>query len=147
MHLDALGSDRDELGASVDAAGVIWFASDRPGGVGGWDLYSAAPTGDGFTAPAPVVELNTQVWEFNPAVDAGGTTLVFTSINREGGRGLGDLFVSRRVGETWSTAHALSLNSASDEYHPSLAPDGATLYFVRRTTDGDLFEVPWADVD
>lgn len=84
MHLDALGSDRDELGASVDAAGVIWFASDRPGGVGGWDLYSAAPTGDGFTAPAPVVELNTQVWEFNPAVDAGGTTLVFTSINREG---------------------------------------------------------------
>ncbi len=146
VHLDTLGSDRDELGPSVDEAGVIWFASERFGGAGGWDLYNATPTGNGFLPPEPVAELNTAIWEFNPAVDAAGTTLLFTSIGREDGRGLGDLFVSTQEDGAWSTSRPVSLNSASDEYHPSLSPDGETLYFVRRATDGDLFEVSWADV-
>jgi hypothetical protein len=147
VHLESLGSELDELGASVDEFGVVWFASDRRTGPGGWDLYTATPTSEGFSDPTPVSELNTPAWEFNPAIDAAGTTLLFTSIGREGGSGLGDLFVSARDGETWSAARPLSVNSAADEYHPSLSPDGATLYFVRRDTDGDLYEVPWPDAD
>lgn len=147
VHLADLGSERDELGASVDEAGAVWFASDRPGGVGGWDLYAAAPNANGYEEPAPVAGLSTAIWEFNPGIDAAGTTVVFTSINREGGTGLGDLFVSTLEGGTWSTARPLALNSVADEYHPSLSPDGATLYFVRRSGDGDLYEVPWAAVD
>jgi hypothetical protein len=141
VHLAELGSELDELGASVSADGVVWFASDRPGGTGGWDLYTGSPTGNGFAAAAPVADLNTQAWEFNPAISADGTTLIFTSIDRAGGSGLGDLFVTRAgAGAAWSEARPLTVNSSADEYHASLSPDGTTLYFVRRRTDGDLFE-------
>jgi Tol biopolymer transport system component len=147
VHLAALGSDGDELGASVSADGSIWFASDRRGGAGGWDLYTAQPAADGFGDPAPVGALNSPIWEFNPAIDPDGTTLVFTSINREGGSGLGDLFVATRDGDTWSDPRPLAVNSSADEYHASLSPDGTTLYFVRRTAQGDLHEAPWPAAD
>jgi Tol biopolymer transport system component len=145
VHLAALGSPSDELGATVAGDGTIVFASDRPGGSGGWDLYAASPADEGYAEPEPIRELNSAVWEFNPAIDAAGETLVFTSIGRDGGPGLGDLFVATRSGSGWSEARPLAVNTSADEYHPSLAPDGRTLYFVRRTTQGDLLSVPWAE--
>ena len=144
VHLAALGSKQDELGASVSADDVIWFASDRPGGAGGWDLYNATPSADAFGEPRPVEALNSTDWEFNPAIDTRGTTLIFTSIGREGGTGLGDLFVTTAASDTWSDPEPLALNSGADEYHPSLSPDSATLYFVKRSADGDLYETPWS---
>lgn len=147
VHLAALGSELDELGLSVAADGSAIFASDRPGGEGGWDLYAAVTDSDTFAAPEPVAELNSPIWEFNPAVDATGTTLIFTSINRPGGVGLGDLFASARDGDAWSEAKPLSLNTLADEYHASLSPDGSTLYFVRRSGAGDLYEIDWAAID
>lgn len=147
VHLTALGSESDELGASVTEDGEIWFASDRPGGAGGWDLYRSTPSGDGFAAPEPIEDLNSTVWEFNPAIAADGSIVVFTSIDRDGGPGLGDLYVSRRDGDRWAEARPLLLNTSADEYHASLSVDGATLYFVRRTTDGDLYQVDWSIVD
>lgn len=143
VHLAELGSELDELGLSVAADGTAVFASDRPGSAG-WDLYTATADGDGFTEPEPIEELNTAVWEFNPAIDAEGTTMVFTSIGREGGTGLGDLFVTERDGDTWSADRPLALNTGADEYHASRSPDGETLYFVRRSGQGDLYELDWA---
>jgi Tol biopolymer transport system component len=126
----------------VSEDGVIWFASDRPGGTGGWDLYTAQPAGQDFTAPEPLAALNSVVWEFNPAISADGTTLLFTSINRPGGSGLGDLFRATLTDGAWDV-QPLPMNTSADEYHPSLSPDGATLYFVRRAGNGDLYEVPF----
>lgn len=146
VHLAALGSESDELGLSIAEDGIAIFASDRPDG-GDWDLYSAALEGDGFAAPAPIDELNSAVWEFNPAIDASGTTLLFTSISRPGGSGLGDLFVTKRDGGAWSEPTPLPLNTGADEYHPSLSPDATTLYFVRRIGDGNLLHVDWHAID
>ena len=142
VHLAAIGSTSDELGASVTADGVVWFASERPGGTGGWDLYTAQPSADGFATPEPVAAFNTLAWEFNPAISADGTLLAFTSINREGGSGLGDLFVARQIDGQWAAEEPVPVNSGADEYHPSFSPDGTTLYFVRRAANGDLYETP-----
>jgi Tol biopolymer transport system component len=141
VHLAAVGSDADELGASVTDDGTLWLASDRGGGQ--WDLYTAAPEGEGFASPTPVTELNTGIWEFNPAISPDGNLLVFTSIGRVDGSGLGDLFVANRSDGAWSEAVASLINSPADEYHASFSPDGATLYFVRRAGDGDLYKIPW----
>lgn len=143
IHLAAVGSETDELGPSVTADGVLWFASDRPDGAGGWDLYTAEPDGDGFAAPTPVDDLNTDIWEFNPAINPSGDEVIFTSIGRQDGSGLGDLFVSSRAGEDWSDEEPAPVNTPADEYHASLSPDGGTLYFVRRGVHGDLYEVEW----
>lgn len=144
IHLGSVNSAANELGASVSADGVLWFASDRGGA---WDLYTAQPTADGYAEPEPVEALNTPLWEFNPAISADGSTLLFTSIGREGTSGLGDLFVSRRVGGDWSEPKPLLVNTSADEYHASWSSDGSTLFFVRRARDGDIHEVPWAEAD
>lgn len=143
VHLASVGSDSDELGASITADGVLWFASERTGGAGGWDLYSAEPDGDDFAAPTPVEDFNTDIWEFNPAISADGNLLVFTSIHRPGGSGLGDLFVATRGDDGWTAEEPVAVNTPADEYHASFSPDGATLHFVRRGVDGDLYEVAW----
>jgi Tol biopolymer transport system component len=143
VHLADLGSPGDELGASVDANGTVWFASDRPGGAGGWDIYSAERTDGGHAAPQPAA-INSAVWEFNPAIDAAGTALVFTSIAREDASGLGDLYLTSAVGDTWSDAAPLTVNTGSDEYHASRSPDGQSLFFVRRAGQGDLHVVAWS---
>ncbi|MFN2418659.1 MAG: TolB family protein [Candidatus Limnocylindria bacterium] len=141
LHLAGVSSEADELGASVTADGVLWFASDRPGGAAGWDLYAAALEGDEAAAPTPVDEFNSEIWEFNPAISADGDLLVFTSIGRPGGPLLGDLFSAHGRDGAWQPEEPLPVNSPADEYHASFSPDGETLYFVRRATDGDLYEV------
>lgn len=144
VHLASLGSEGDELGASVSSDGTIVFASDRNGSSTGWDLFSASPGADGsYGEPEEIGQLNTGNWEFNPAVSADGSALVFTSIGRDGGSGLGDLFLAERNGNAWSEVGPLRTNSGADEYHASWSADEQQLLFVRRAGDGDLFTVSW----
>ncbi len=143
VHLPAMNSEADELGASVSVDGTLWFASDRPGGAGGWDLYSAQPANGDFATPEPVTEVNSPIWEFNPAVSADGNQLIFTSIGRDGGSGLGDLYVVQRSDGSWADESPIGINTAADEYHASLSPDGAILYFARRSGNGDLYHAEW----
>lgn len=143
VHLAAVNTESDELGASITADGVLWFASDRSGGTGGWDLYTAEADDEGFAAPEAVEAFNERIWEFNPAISPDGDLLVFTSIGRIGGAGLGDLFFARRTDGEWAPAQPLPVNTPADEYHASFSPDGATLYFVRRRGNGDIYAVEW----
>lgn len=148
IHLgDAVNTPTaDELYPSVDANGTLYFASGpffpQPGRH--FDIYVAERAGDGFaprvalgpavnTAPAPSDVTLQDAWDFNPEVSVDGKTLVFTSL-RPGGRGLGDLYVSTRAQGAWTPARNLGplVNSAADEYHPTLSRNGRELYFVRR---------------
>jgi Tol biopolymer transport system component len=102
------------------------------------------------TAPLPGGGLQA-AWEFNPEISVDGRTLVFTSL-RPGGYGLGDLYVShrtpgRRSADGWTPARNLGplVNTAADEYHPTLTRDGRTLYFVRRgPLPGDFYRIATA---
>ena len=144
VHLASLGSEADELGASVASDGTIVFASDRNGSSTGWDLFTAGVGPDGSHGePEEIGQLNTPGWEFNPAISADGSAMVFTSIGRDGGSGLGDLFLADRAGDAWTEIGPLRTNSGADEYHASWSADGSRLYFVRRAGNGDLFAVSW----
>lgn len=146
----------DELYPSVSANGTLYFASGpffpQPGRH--FDIYSAERAGDGF-APrqalgggvntAPVAGGGLQdAWEFNPEISVDGRTLVFTSL-RPGGYGQGDLYVSHLHQGEWSAARNLGprVNTAADEFHPTLSRDRRTLFFIRRShpNDGDFFQV------
>ncbi len=144
---DGVNSERDELYASITADRVLYFASDRTGGRGGWDIYRAVPdeTGAYPTSENLGVPVNTIEWEFNPDISQDGSQLLFTSLNRPGGAGAGDIYVSGSTGSGWSEPEPLSplVNTAADEYHPRHSSQGDVLFFVRRRGQGDLFYVRW----
>jgi hypothetical protein len=125
-----------ELYPSVTHDGTIYFNSNRPGGFGEWDIYRAPHTRRGF-GPAENLgpEVNTTDWEYNPWISPDGHILVFASLNRPGGYGLGDLYGSVRLGNRFAPAKNLGpgVNTAADEYHPTVADDLRHLYFVRQT--------------
>lgn len=146
----------DELYPSASADGTLYFASGpffpQPGRH--YDIYSAERDGNGF-APrqalgggvntTPVAGGGLQdAWEFNPEISVDGKTLLFTSL-RPGGYGLGDLYLSHLHQGEWSPARNLGplVNTAADEYHPTLSRDRRTLWFVRRThpVPGDFYHI------
>ena len=143
------------------AADAVQLTCTHCGHSAGWapsqpgkhfDIYSAERQGDGF-APRTVLGagVNTtpadypgggpqDAWDFNPEISVDGHTLLFTSL-RPGGYGLGDIYVSHLRDGEWSAAVNVgpAVNSAMDEYHPTLSRNRQTLYFVRRIFRPDPF--------
>ena len=162
IHLGPeVNSADDELYPSVSNDGTLYFASGprAPAAGAHYDIYRAHRRGDGFTGrealgpsintlPTPADPGRQAAWEFNPEVSPDGTLLVFTSL-RPGGHGLGDLYVSRFVAGAWTPALNLgpAVNTAADEYHPTLSRDLRQLYFVRRgAAPGDFYSVSTASI-
>ncbi|MCE9669737.1 Xaa-Pro aminopeptidase [Myxococcus stipitatus] len=130
-----INSDRQELYVSATRDGTLYFAS------GTFDtdfnVYKAERRGPGY---APAEKLGAGVnsddyWEYNSHISWDGRVLIFASLNRPEGYGLGDLYASVNVGGRWLKAVNLgpSVNTEKDEFHPSLSVDGRRLYFVRQT--------------
>lgn len=112
---------------------ILYFGSDRPGGLGSVDIYSSLLGADGtFEAAILVAELSTPSIDERPFVRKDGLELLFNS-DRPGSLGSTDLWVATRenTAELWSTPVNLGagVNSASAEVRPSLSFDGLTLYF------------------
>ena len=119
----------------------LYFASDKPGGLGGFDLYYSLWKGDYWGDPVnlgPVI--NTTGNEAYPFINPSGE-LFFSS---DGHPGLGgkDIFFSRFSGNDWLTPVRLDapVNSQSDDFSivtDSLISEG---YFSsNRNKSNDIF--------
>lgn len=130
--LDGLNTVHDETFPGTDRSGTVVFASTRPGGAGGQDLYEATPGTGGWNVRF-LEELNSFASDSNPLLFPDGRKLIFYSA-RPGGFGQVDLYVSRR-GEDGSWGEPVNLgpgiNTADGEYAPSLSADGKVLFFAR----------------
>jgi WD40 repeat protein len=152
VNVGAPNGPGDELYPTVTADGTLYFASDRPGGLGGFDIYRSRRGRDGAYLPAENVgaPVNGAGWEFNPAVVPTGNLMVFASLERPGGYGSGDLWASVLVGGRWTAPRNLGpvVNTAQDEYHPVFSPRFDRLYFIRHSYEpwvpGDVYSVPVA---
>jgi Tol biopolymer transport system component len=117
-----------DRGPAISKNGLsLYFASTRPGGFGGEDIYvSQRETRDGEWGPpvnlGPII--NTRLNEQVPAFSRDGHLLFFAS-NRLGGFGGVDIWVSRRQNThddfAWQPAENLGagVNSASVDAGPS----------------------------
>jgi len=121
-----------------DGSGVYFF-SNRPGGLGGDDLYFVAfdakvgrygkPENLGPT-------INTPGNEWAPVVAPDGKRLMFASDNR-GGKGKQDLFVARRKGKSWVDAENLAaLNTPDDDFDASFLHDGHSIVYSSGDVNG-----------
>jgi Tol biopolymer transport system component len=121
---------------------VLYFSSNRPGGVGGVDIYSSSSDPEDSFGPAFLVpELSTPSDDQRPNVRKDGLEM-FIDSNRPGSLGSTDLWVSTRENtwDPWTPAVNLGplvdVNTPSMEGRPALSFDGMTLYFMSNRTGG-----------
>ena len=135
---------------------LLYFASNRGGGFGGWDLYSAFKTANGWSVPqnlGPVV--NTPGDEISPNID--GATLYFSSDYHHGFGGM-DVFRAEQRDGGWNDVYHLgnAVNSSSDDYgfifkssenrgylvsNRKGSQGNEDIYKVRKTTDNFIISV------
>jgi Tol biopolymer transport system component len=109
---------------------TLWFASNRPGGSGGADLWSTTWTGSAWTAPTPVAALNTPFYESQPCFTPDGNTVYFAS-DRDAAIGMA-IYRSTWTGSAWGTPELVVRGIVGE---PAISPDGKTLYFVHVLSD------------
>ena len=139
-----------------DDGKLLYFSSNRDGGFGGWDLYSAFKTANGWSVPqnlGPVV--NTPGDEISPNLDNG--TLYFSSDYHHGFGGM-DIFRAEQRDGGWNDVYHLgnAVNSSSDDYgfifksnenrgylvsNRKGSQGNEDIYKVRKTTDNFIISV------
>ena len=86
VPLAAINTAHDELGPRPSPDGRwLLFYSDRPGGVGQYDLWAAARTAGGWSEPVNLgPTVNSRFNDYSPALTPDGTRLFLASNRREG---------------------------------------------------------------
>ncbi|PKA99024.1 outer membrane protein OmpA-like peptidoglycan-associated protein [Flavobacteriaceae bacterium MAR_2009_75] len=110
----------------------LYFASDRAGGYGGFDLYYVSIQKDGFFS-SPVnlgAKINTDKKEQFPFIDGDGN--LYFSSNGHPGFGLLDIFISRNDKGDFSKPDNLGLpmNSGYDDFSVSMEKNSKTGFFA-----------------
>ena len=117
----------------------LYFASSRPGGYGGSDIYVTHRMPNGrWSAPENLgPEVNTIGNESSPFIHADNQTLYFTS-NGHLGYGNDDLFMIKKLpGNKWGKALNLGypINTIENEGSLVIAADGKTAYYASDRSD------------
>lgn len=117
----------------------LYFASNRPGGMGKSDIYICHRNPDGtWSAPENAgPEINTSGNESCPFIHADNQTLYFTSDGHTGYGG-DDLFLVKKLpGNKWGEAVNLGypINTIENEGSVVIASDGKTAYYASDRSD------------
>jgi len=133
---------------SLAADGTLYFASNRAGGKGGFDLYRARWLDGKYAEPENLAAINSAAYESQPAIAPDQSFIVFTSIGRDDaltGSGApyprADLYVSFNHDGNWTPPRHLAppINSPASDSNPALSPDGRWLYF---SSERGFAEIP-----
>lgn len=127
----------------------LYFASDRPGGYGGRDIYrlTRLPNGEWSKAQNMGPEINTPYDEDSPFIAVNNKTLYYASNGPESMGGF-DVFVSfRDEDNNWSTPANMGfpINSTGDDIYYTTTVDGLRGYLSSFRKNGfgekDIYEI------
>jgi hypothetical protein len=140
-NLQTVNSSYREAFPSISPDGLTlyfsdWFyGPDRPGGLGGHDLWMSTRASRNDPLGAPVnmgAPFNTGGHDISPTISHEGLIFIFGS-NRSGGSGGYDLWMCTRpsVQDAWDPPVNLgpTVNGGSNDYYGNLSPDGLVLFF------------------
>jgi serine/threonine protein kinase len=131
-----INSSRDEKFPSISRDGLeLYFCSNRPGGVGNYDIWVAKRTARNAAWTAPVSlgrTINSRADDQGACLSSDGLVLFFDSTRGDGYGGM-DLYMTRRSSRSdpWGAAVNLGpiVNSPAHERVAHISADGSTLYF------------------
>jgi len=131
---EMINTSDNEFGPVISANGkVMYFTSDRKGGVGGQDIWKTRKITGLWSAPVNLgAPLNTPSDEGIDTFSQDEKSLYLTSDARPGGLGKNDIYVSHLVNGKWTEPQNLGppINTPYNDANASLSADGKTLYFV-----------------
>ncbi|MCG8327806.1 MAG: hypothetical protein MI974_08990 [Chitinophagales bacterium] len=120
---------------------LVYFASNRPGGYGGMDIYVAIKEDGRWGAPKNLgPTINTPYDETSPFLARDKRTLYFSTNNSQ--RSMGGLDIVKVVynkqADRWTVPENVGtpINSAADDAYFRISKDGFTAYFSSARKDG-----------
>ena len=110
----------------------LYLTSDRPGGLGGPDIWVTNKTGDGWSDPVNLgAPVNSSHWEGQPGFAANRPDIMYFVSNRDGPS---SIYQTAFDGESWSEPVMVITGYVGE---PSLTGDGSIMYFVHVLIDDD----------
>jgi tetratricopeptide (TPR) repeat protein len=137
---------------SISADGnTLYFSSNRPGGLGGKDIWYSKMKSDGTWAnPVNMGKIiNTEGNEMSPFIHFDGKTLYFASDGRPGMGGY-DIYMSRMKDDsTWSEPKNLGypINTYNDEMGLVIDATGKTAYLSSKRDNGNGKDIFYFTLD
>jgi hypothetical protein len=131
---DVVSTEKPEvrIAFSPDGNHMLWGAIGWSNGSGGWDIYESVREKNGWSTPH-VVSFDSSANDFDPAFAPDGSGVYFFS-NRDGGFGKDDIYFAPFDASKGAYGPAENLgkqiNSAGDEWAPSVSADGKRLMFA-----------------
>lgn len=154
---DNVNSKGHEIAASITSDGnTIYFASDRPGGQGGIDIYASRILPNGTWGPAENLgaEINTKEDEDFPNISSDGKVLYFSSKGHTSMGGY-DIFKAEwdEKSNKWTSVKNIGypINTPEDNTNLRMSENGRYGYIAALREGGvgdlDIYRVVFADVD
>lgn len=142
VPIEVLNSPDNEVGAIASPDGQwIYFASDRPGGLGGYDLWRAPREGQGWGKPVVLdASVNSASNELHPAPARGGVLLFASDRARSSGdreveSGGFDIYKAGAHAETVSVL-VTELSSDADDVGVAISPSEDFVYLSSDRSGG-----------
>jgi Tol biopolymer transport system component len=139
---DTVNSNEADYHPAISGDGLILiFGSERPGGIGGPDLWMTERIAidEPWQTPTHLGgAINTQQNEYWPSISADGRWLFFVSHNPDASIWNNIMVSARTADGKWDIPRnlALDLNLPHNVFNLTVSPDGRTVFFGSNNQDG-----------
>lgn len=141
-----INSQYAELFFNQSKNGTIYFTSNRPGGIGKWDIYYIKSNNGRYDKLENIGSPINQIFAWDPCIAPDESYLIFGA-GRVDGYGQSDLYISFKKNGIWTEPKNFgnSINTKANEFGPFLSPDNTYLFFCRN--DGIKGDIYWVNLD
>lgn len=140
-----INSQYSDLFFNQSKNGTIYFTSNRPGGIGNWDIYYVKLNNGRYDKLENIGDPINLMFAWDPCIAQDESFLIF-SAGRADGYGQSDLYISFKKNGAWTEPKNLgsSINTKANEFGPFLSPDNKYLFFCRH--DGIKGDIYWINL-
>jgi hypothetical protein len=141
-----INSEYADLFFDQSRRGTIFLTSNRPGGIGSWDIYFIRSDKGKYNKVENIGKPVNQLLSWDPCIAPDESYLIFAA-GRLNGYGQSDLYISFKKNEIWTEPKNMGskINTKDNEFGPFFSPDNKFLFFCRRnSTKGDIY---WVSID